>query len=360
MAKQAQIVREIEQMIAVGRLRPGQMLPTQKQLMSQYGVAMGTIQRALGRLQSHGVISATRGRGTVVSQAPALRSAGVLQPRIELLQLDTARRSNPQMDDAAESIQQELRAHGFELISRYELPESVSELNAWAEQLRAAIVVYQLPPRVLRALQSRQRPVVIYGELHDVPRPAGVSQVTVDIENFIRIPLVYMTCCRHERIAFVRGENTIYYNALGAAFDKAAADFGIGHAVEQWIAPRTPGGPDVDVVERYLQLPPPERPTAFLIEGGTRACNVIFNLQRKGIRVPEDVSVVAINGHQAHRLALPTLSRIETTHPQAGKRLAEVLLEVMKDPLVVREFLLPELVRGETCRPLDQPAALAP
>jgi len=350
LAKQAQIVREIEQMIAVGTLSPGQMLPTQKQLMSRFGVAMGTVQRAMGRLQSSGLITSTRGRGTIVSQAAALRTAGVVRPRVELLQLDASRRGNHQIDDTAESIQHELNAHGIDLIGRYELPESADELNDWAAQLHAVVAVYRLPPRALQALNSNHRPTVVFGELHDVARPAGVSQVTVDIDGFVRIAMIYLTCLQHERIALIRGENSVYYNALGASFDKTAAAFGIGHAVDQWIAER--GSDGSELVARYLDLPVDNRPTALFVEGGLRACSVIFALQRRGIRVPEDVSVLAISGHQPGRLVLPGISRVETTSPVVGKRLADVLLEVLKNQIAVREYLLPELVRGDTCRSL--------
>jgi GntR family transcriptional regulator len=54
----------------VKKFRPGQLLPTQGELALELGVSLITIKRAVQELSRQGLVEATRGRGTVVTQPP--------------------------------------------------------------------------------------------------------------------------------------------------------------------------------------------------------------------------------------------------------------------------------------------------
>jgi DNA-binding GntR family transcriptional regulator len=62
-----------------GRLRDGQLaagakLPNHAELIDEYGVSLGTIKRALGVLQSEGLIVSRRGEGAFVRSRPPERA----------------------------------------------------------------------------------------------------------------------------------------------------------------------------------------------------------------------------------------------------------------------------------------------
>ena len=61
-----QIVRQIKFAIAEQTLRPGHLLPSVRQLSQQLAVNPNTVARAIGQLQSDGVVESLRGRGVVV------------------------------------------------------------------------------------------------------------------------------------------------------------------------------------------------------------------------------------------------------------------------------------------------------
>ena len=60
----AQIVDQVREQLAAGRLRPGDQLPTVRQLASELRVNFNTIARAYRLLDDAGLISTQRGRGT--------------------------------------------------------------------------------------------------------------------------------------------------------------------------------------------------------------------------------------------------------------------------------------------------------
>ena len=66
-----QIVRQVKFAIAEQTLRPGQLLPSVRQLSAQLAVNPNTVARAFQQLQADGVIEPLRGRGAVVCQGAA-------------------------------------------------------------------------------------------------------------------------------------------------------------------------------------------------------------------------------------------------------------------------------------------------
>ena len=67
-----QVFRDLQSALDVGEWRPGDRMPTERELAERYGCSLITVRHALGELVREGRIERTRGRGTFV-----------LQPRID-------------------------------------------------------------------------------------------------------------------------------------------------------------------------------------------------------------------------------------------------------------------------------------
>jgi GntR family transcriptional regulator len=66
-----QLFNQVQQHTATGRLRPGNRLPTVRELAVELGVNFNTVARAYRLLARAGVVSAQQGRGTFVLGARA-------------------------------------------------------------------------------------------------------------------------------------------------------------------------------------------------------------------------------------------------------------------------------------------------
>ncbi len=74
------IVETIEEDIEAARLRPGDRLPTQRDLAVELGIAIGTISRAYTEAKRRGLISGEVGRGTFVAMPSESSLVGAVDP----------------------------------------------------------------------------------------------------------------------------------------------------------------------------------------------------------------------------------------------------------------------------------------
>jgi len=65
-----QIMDSIKHLVATGELKPGEQLPTVRQLATDLRINPNTVARAYLELDREGVISTQQGRGTFVSERP--------------------------------------------------------------------------------------------------------------------------------------------------------------------------------------------------------------------------------------------------------------------------------------------------
>ena len=108
-----QIVRQIRYLVASGRLKRTQQLPSVRSLAEQLLVNPNTVARAYRELESAGVLSTRRGAGVYVSDnvSPLARREQnrILTERIDAL-LAEAHQMNIDLDKVIQLLQQRSRA----------------------------------------------------------------------------------------------------------------------------------------------------------------------------------------------------------------------------------------------------------
>lgn len=65
-----QLVEQVKQLVAAGNLKPGDQLPTVRQLAADLRVNFNTVARAYRMLHDEGVLSTQQGRGTFILEQP--------------------------------------------------------------------------------------------------------------------------------------------------------------------------------------------------------------------------------------------------------------------------------------------------
>ena len=75
----SQIVEQVKRLIASGKLRQGDQLPTVRALAQELRVNFNTIARAYRLLDEAGIISTQQGRGTYILEAPSAEASEQLK-----------------------------------------------------------------------------------------------------------------------------------------------------------------------------------------------------------------------------------------------------------------------------------------
>ena len=128
------IVEQVEDALARGDLRPGQRLPSERELVSQFEVSRSTVREALRVLESNGVVRSRPGDPNGPEVLPfssgALRKQMVRLARVDEVSLTELVSFRMILDGSATMLAAQLRT-----------PEQLAEMESAIEVMRAAIDV---------------------------------------------------------------------------------------------------------------------------------------------------------------------------------------------------------------------------
>lgn len=245
-------------------------------------------------------------------------------------------------------------AHRFERYLEMLLDRRVEGLIVIANWLVTDI-------KVLADLTERQVPTVIAGRAFEIE---NVSTVSVDNENGAALALEHLHRLGHRDIAFLRGPKTL--TSSGQRW-KGIRSF--AQSVELRLD-----------AKRIKELPESLDPnssfeagaqlTAELLRGGVpftallayddvTALGAMRALKNKGLRVPEDCSVVGFDDVAQASLSLPSLTTVRQPIEAMGSMSVGMMLDAIKavdqklDIPVVRRKIPAELVVRESTRTLS-------
>ncbi|MEW1957836.1 LacI family DNA-binding transcriptional regulator [Kineococcus sp. NPDC059986] len=132
----------------------------------------------------------------------------------------------------------------------------------------------------------------------------------------------------HRRLARVSGPREfLHTRRRDVAWDTVTRS-ALGRAAPVVVADYTSEG---GLAATRTLLARPERPTAVVFDNDVMAAAVVAEREALGVRVPEDLAVVAGEDSMLCRLASPAISCLQRDIVADGARSAEVLLEVVLD-----------------------------
>ncbi|ACZ00175.1 transcriptional regulator, GntR family [Thermomonospora curvata DSM 43183] len=86
----AKVAAAIREAILFGELAPGQAIPSEAQLVQQYGVARETVRRAVAMLRGEGLIVTEHARGSYVREVPERREVIIRPAAVVTSRMPTA------------------------------------------------------------------------------------------------------------------------------------------------------------------------------------------------------------------------------------------------------------------------------
>lgn len=292
--KQGQISRHFRERILAGALKAGDQLPAQTVLAKEFQVSPVTVQRAIDVLAREGFVRTRRRGGTFVAERPPHLC------RYALVFIDT-----PGDPTTWTLYHNAVANEGIRLAKRHDIQLSTyhgvlghvdeADYQRLLEDVRAGlvggIIITSYPTPLLQTplLKDPHLPRVAMMGLPEIP---GIPRVFGDIEGLIDRALDWVKAQGRKRAAIVtsHGMYTHCPDHYPAALRKH------GFPAEPWriqVLDRRPPQAANHAVQLLMRLPRRERPDALLVLDDNLVEHACAGLVAAGVRVPDDVTVVA-------------------------------------------------------------------
>ena len=154
----------------------------------------------------------------------------------------------------------------------------------------------------------------------------------------------------HRRIAFIHGELTSVTQKRLASFRRTCADLGIPVPAE-YIRPATYHDPRSSGLATRALLALEERPTCIFYPDDLSYLGGVSELERNGLSIPKDMSVVGYDGIPLSQVLRPRLATYRQGAEQMGKEAARLLAEQIEKPdtWIPQQIIVEgELLKGDT------------
>lgn len=359
MPKYTMIKQTLMDGLRAGKYPVGGVIPTEVELMQQFGVSRFTVRQALAELVNEGWLRREQGRGTFFCPAAdkkesARQTIALLSPAI----------STYIFPEIVRGIDEVAREAGYQLIlahSNHHFREERRALQRFLDNAVRGVIVEPtmsaLPNPNIEQFKTLHRSgiplVFIDSGLPGIEAPA----VLLDDVRAGYLAAKYLLDLGHRRIGMVYKK--VHQPAVNRfrGYQQALAEAGI--PMDPILArPFQEPEPQMPVgyihTKELLDLGP-DRPTAIIYYNDETAIDGYRAIWEAGLTVPDDISVVGCDDSALARLQPIRLTSL--THPkqEAGRLAAHMLLALIGAAgSEVRTYTFqPELIVRSSCRPLS-------
>ena len=293
---------------------------------------------------------------------PNTLARSLVSGRSRILGIIVENITNPFFPELIQSFEEIAVANGYEILVSSSNSDPAILTTCVRRMIErkvegVAVLTFGEEEPVLEQLAYHDIPMVL-AEFHlDDPK---ASTIALDYATGIRAAVQHLAALGHRKIAFLAGPHSIH-SAVTRENDFRTALQEAGLAIQKkWIIecnhkPR--GG--VAGFERLQALA--SQPTAILCSNDMTAIGVLRAAYLKGLKVPQDLSVIGLDDIDFAEFTLPPLTTIRLSRVELARAAFEALRQQAELPSgskVQREFLVSTslVIRGSTGAPPTQPA----
>ena len=188
-----------------------------------------------------------------------------------------------------------------------------------------------------------------------VGKPAELTAQTICIDNDNllagREAADYLYGLGHRRIGYIGSKNDYLYAAdRRAGYQLSLLLHQLPVRPEYCVEMDGVHSSAVEHLERLLESP--ERPTAFVVSDDMLALALERVCVQMGLRIPDDISIIAFNNSLYAQLASPQLTAVDINSYQLGQEAANQIINHAENPnLTTTKVIVPHtIVERSSCR----------
>ena len=335
-----QLANELRKAVAVGTFNDGDQLPTIRQLAEETGLAYNAVNRAFSILQAEGLLVSRKRAGTFVTKQKS-NGAGDERPVIRVFALIGPELSvgfYPSLQKGFDLGSDDL---GYQIITSNTNNDVRVQANTILQLMDKSVAGVAIVPATIgpspahhiRQLQRNGIPVVMLHRGVDDVRAPLVTIPAVQVGELAGREMIKRG---HTRIGFCAsqraGSSGNYLKGLRVAMKDAGLELSEDHvhygdivmfdnanyaeyeaSLERWF-------------DRHMTGP--DRPTVLFTSFESIGEIAYFVALRRGLRVPEDLSIVTVGGQERRGAIVRRLACVTVNEQQAGRLTADLLDEM--------------------------------
>ena len=280
---------------------------------------------------------------------PSALARSLVSRRSKTIGLLVSDIANPFYPEVVRGVEEAAVSRGYSVLlgnTGYSADRALDLARSFADRQADGVILMSssLSPSVLEELTARQVPVVVV----DSPLeglPAGVHSIAVDYESGIAEAAGHLLALGHRRFAHLAGPIDLptarrRRDAFLAALAERGIDPNSVAVVEGNL--RIDGGRRA--IDRILDLP--ELPTAVFAANDLSAIGLLWAARDRGIRIPDDLSIVGLDDIQLALEVSPPLTTVALPRQDLGQLALAALVE--EPPAAALAVATRLVVRGST------------
>ena len=315
---------------------------TEREISEEYGVSRFTVVKAVNQLVQEGHLYRIQGKGTFRSGQLAAPKHGERKTALLFLPrplTELVSRNDYIMAEMAQGVLDSLGRDANLAVSA--IPRDEDEAKFCAERIShpstdGLILFPWMNVRALvRLATNLRKPFVLLNVKHEYA--LALNAVLADEAEGARRMTRYLLDQGHRSIVYVTGTAgaphppglalTDRLAGHRQALEEAGVPFDLGRVV-RWSGPQADA--DVTVIEELVS-DETRRPTALFVANDLVAERVLAMLRRRGIRVPEDMSVVGYDDAPCAARTDPPLTTVSKPRHEMGVAAGELLLRMLRE-----------------------------
>lgn len=332
-SKGAQFKSILLSALSRGDLKVGDKLPTEMELIQQYGLSRGALREGLSSLVEEGILARRRKAGTFIASLSPLPQSKIFAAMVPCL------RARDVFHQLVRTMEDELHERGYSLVLCNH-DNDVEKIKRYAtrlceEQAAGVIFVPMVIPNSrkanLAALQEFEKVNIPFVLIDSAVSPETLPQFSLVSSNgytATREAVRHLVALGHKRIAYIRGLPEVFNSDQrfnGYADEMRLQGLKVPDGYIKQLRMESLDIQGRSEVREFLALRP--APTALLCIHDLVAINAMEEVQAMGLRVPQDLAVIGFDDIPQAGRSNPPLTTVSQPVEEEGRLAVKMLFD---------------------------------
>lgn len=346
--KYRQLKEILRKEIDEGKLKVGDQILPEEKIAERHGVSLGTVRQAMAELVNEGLIYKEQGKGTFIAEKKKKKTF-----TIGLLLTDIG---NPFFSQLARSIQEKAHLLKYSVIyynTNDQFSREAQSIEMLIERRVDGVIVVPVlkngEERLMQKLRENDIPFVYLDRYLNEP---ASDYVIIDNLSGVRQAMEYLISLGHKRIGCISAQPfTQVLEQRVKAYKKTVRENNLATDSLVQISDLSDDKGGYDAANKLFSMK--NRPTAIFATNDIIAIGAYKAARNKGIRIPEELSLVGFDDIAASSHLEVPLTTISQPINKMGEMAVQVLVgknEKKNSENLQKMVLEPKLIIRRSCR----------